>query len=90
MTASTGAVGNQGSRDRANRCEPLQRREIKQAKGADKPEPKWCVGRCRGYALLCRRCEPTGVRMGPKSFRYGIYAERDKPVVLPLGKRAVR
>ena len=60
----------------------MQRRELNQAKGADKPEPKWYVGRGRGYVFLCRRCRPIGVRMEPKS-RKGIYAERGKPDVLP-------
>jgi hypothetical protein len=70
MTASTEAVGSQGWSDMANVSEPLQRREFRQAKGADKPEPKWYVGRCRGYAFLCRRCSPTGVRMEPKSLKW--------------------
>ncbi len=30
----------QGQSDMANTCEPLQRRELRQAKGADMPEPK--------------------------------------------------
>ncbi len=49
-----------GQSDMANLCESLQRRELKQAKGADMPEPKKVCGQvqrltCSLSQMLFRR-----------------------------------
>jgi hypothetical protein len=75
--------------DMANGCEPLQRRDIRQAKGAGKPEPK---GKWAGAgASTSSAADVVPPAYGwSLSHSKGTYVQRSKPVSLPWGKRAVR
>ena len=77
-TASTGAVGGKGRVIRANTCEPLQRREVRQAKGADMPEPKGVRTGTGADAFPVADVVPPAYGRGLSHF-YGIYAKRGKP-----------
>ncbi len=69
-----------------NRCED---RELKRAKGADKPEPK---GERSGSGATISPDADAAPPVERQSLSHpqGIYAERSKPVLFPLGKLTVR
>ncbi|WP_297292042.1 hypothetical protein, partial [Oceanicoccus sp.] len=68
----------------ANICEPLQRRQLKQAKGADiMPEPKGVRTGTGANVFPVVDVVPSAYGWG-LSHLYGIYAERVKPVFLPV------
>ena len=80
----------QGQSDTANTCEPLQRREIRQAKGADMPEPKGLrTGTGADVSPVADVVPPAYGRS--LSHLYVIYAKRGKPDCLrESGNRTVR
>ncbi len=68
----------QGQSDTANTCESLQRREIRQAKGADMPGPKGLRTGTGADVSPVADVVPPAYGRG-LSHLYGIYAKRGKP-----------
>jgi hypothetical protein len=66
-----------------NTVNTYKTREVEQAKMAERPEPKWCVGRmCSSVVGPSTGHKPTGAEGAPKAFDAPAGGSREAPWVV--------